>query len=182
MHLTRRNVALMIATLALLVTTGCSKWTVVKQAAPNPFAGASTFHVEAIKYDVKDHSNKEAWEKDKKRVNDTFAQTLREEADDKKFVGASDDVIVVRPLVTNMDGGVSMGVTSTAARIDMTVQLVRGGKILDEITVSGESSQGDGVSIGGIATSGYSASDRLDTVAEKLGDAVASYIDERTSS
>lgn len=188
-----QHLTLLLASL-LMLCTGCSRWTVVKQAEPNPFAGVRKVYLEPINYDglmVQDRSEQEFkagrdadanenWDRDKQRVNDTFMKELTEEADDLEFVGsAGEGVIVVKTQITNMHGGISLGLTSTNARIEMTVKLALGGTEHDEITLVEETGQNEGFSIGGIATSGYSGSDRLDQTAEKLGDAVAAYVSER---
>lgn len=174
--------------LGLLLTLGaCTRWTVVRQAAPNPFVGQTKFFVEPVDYGQisaapREGDSAKRFESDKERVAQTYLGELREEADELQFVGEpSDDTVTIRSSITSMDGGVSMGITSTAAEINMTVQLVKGGEVLDEIALSAEASQSEGVSIGGVATSGYSGSDRLHQAAEKLAGYVAAYLEERTS-
>ena len=186
---------LILLSLIGLMSTGCASWSVVKQATPNPFVDQSKFYIAPVDFEglmVKDKSEKEfkadrdadankSWDEDKNRVVEAFTKALRDEADDFKYPSSgSDDVITVRCKITNMHGGISLGLTSTAAHIEMTVQLLKDEEVLDEITVKAEASQGGGVSIGGISTSGYSGSDRLRQAADKLGNYVAAYLESRT--
>ena len=106
---------------------------------------------------------------------------LRDNLGDIQLVGPGDGVIEVKVRVTNMHGGISMGITSTAARIEMTLQLMKDGQVADEVTMVGTASQDEGVKVFGVATSGYSGSDRLNQAAEKLGDYAATYFKDRTA-
>ena len=194
--MSRHLLSSIVIAFAILLGNGCQKWVVVKQATPNPFIGQTNFHVEPVGYEglmVQDKSEAQFkadrdgdananWDKDKQRVSNTFISEIKDEADDLQYADApGGDVVIVRSKITNMHGGISMGLTSTAAHIDMTVQLIKGGDVIDEISIAANASQGEGVSVMGVATSGYSGSDRLNQASEKLGEIVASYLESRTS-
>ncbi len=182
-----QRLALLVVAALALSTVACARWNVVRQATPNPFVGATTFYLEPIDYSVMAGPEREGakaaeWDKVKERVNQTYLATIQKEADGFQFVKEPNaDVVVIRTRVTAMDGGITMGLTSTSARIEMTVELVKGDQALDEIELAAEANQREGVSIGGIPTSGYTAGSRLNQASEKLGDAVAAYVAERTS-
>jgi hypothetical protein len=197
MHKLARAGSLLKATLVIalaLTLVGCTRWTVVQQASPNPFPGLMKLHLEPVSFEgmmvqdreeaeflaERDEEGRQRWLDDKRKVAETYLSSLRDEAEGYQVVQApASDAISVRSHVTNMHGGVSLGFTSSAARIEMTVQLFKDGKLADEIVLAGEASQSEGISIMGVDTSGYSGSDRLGQAAEKLGDAVADYVDER---
>ena len=176
--------------------SGCTPWKVVRQAVPNPFVGETRFHVAPIDYSDlmvqhrterefkadRDAEQNQRWDRDKQKVNATYrAETASEVSGIQILDAPAQGVPTVRSRITNMHGGISLGLTSTAARIEMTVQLLKNGQVMDEILIAQETSQSEGVSIGGIATSGYTGSDRLGQTAEKLGEALADYLEERTS-
>jgi len=73
-----------------------------------------------------------------------------------------------------------MGVGSTAAHIELTVQIVKGDTVLDEFKTAADYSQGESGSINGVSLGGYSGSSRLGKAAEKLGEYAADYMQKRT--
>ena len=153
--MSRRLLGFIVIAFAIFLGTGCQKWTVVKQAEPNPFIGQTKFHVAPISYEglmVQDRSEAQFkadrdadqnknWDNDKQHVSDTFSAEIKDEADGLEYTDApTEDAITVRSRITNMHGGISMGITSTAAHIEMTVQLVKGSDVMDEITVAADAS------------------------------------------
>jgi hypothetical protein len=172
------------ALLAALLCAACSHAHVIKQASPNPFVGARTFSIEVPDYSrlLEDGATRrnESFQRDKKRVADTFLATLREETDGMARVAhARPDTMVVRSFVTGMHGGISLGITSSAARIEMTVQLLRNGQVLDEVAFEAEATQDEGFKVMGVDTDGYSGSARLEQAAKRLAGYVADYIEDR---
>ncbi len=191
----RSMLAVMVAALALLFGQGCTHWTVVKQANPNPFVGQKKFVLEEPSFDglmvdtrteadfKSGRSSEEngRWDADKKRVVEAFVAALRDDTHDLEWASEPGDAVLVRTHITNMHGGISAGIVSTAAHVAMTVQLLKGNEVLDEIVTAGEYSQNESIHVGGVATGGYSGSDRLGKAADKLGGYVASYLASRTS-
>ena len=89
----------------------------------------------------RDADQNKNWDNDKQHVSDTFSAEIKDEADGLEYTDApTEDAITVRSRITNMHGGISMGITSTAAHIEMTVQLVKGSDVMDEITVAADAS------------------------------------------
>ncbi len=191
----RKLLALLIAALGLAFGQGCvPHWTVVKQATPNPFVGQNKFVLAEPSFEglmVQERPEAEfkagrtaeenqRWDDDKKKVADTIVGRIREVTHYEWLKEPSADAVVVRTRITNMHGGISMGIGSTASNIEVSVELVKGSDVLDVIVTSGQYSQSEGVHVGGIATSGYSGSDRLGKAADKVGSYVADYLESRT--
>jgi hypothetical protein len=191
----RKLLVLVVAALGLFFGQGCiPHWQVVKQATPNPLVGQNKFVLEEPSFEglmVQDRPEAEfkagrnaeenqRWDDDKKKVADTIIGKIREETHYDWLKEPSADAILVRTKITNMHGGISMGIGSTASRIAVTVQLVKGSDVLDEITTEGSYSQGESMKIGGISTGGYSGSDRLGKAADRVGGYVADYLESRT--
>jgi hypothetical protein len=184
------------ACLFALFATGCGPhYVVVRQASPNPFAQPGPFAVAPVSFAnlVVDGKPEDAflagrdpdanarWDADKQRVATTFAESLKANVDSIGWVGANQPgATVVVAHVTEMHGGVSLGLGSTAAHISMEVQLVRGGQVLDEIKVQAETTQGESGRVGNVPLGGYTGSERLRKTADKLGGYVASYLESRT--
>ncbi len=164
-------------------SVGCARWKVVKSAAPNPFIGHKQFKVEPVDFSevVAAKNGAPKFEKDKLAFSKVYATSLREEADGYQWSTEDNaDTVTIRSKAMSLDGGISLGITSTNATAHMIVQLVKGGEVLDEISVKAKASQEDKVKVFGISTGGYTAAARIKDVAKKLGDYVAGYLESRT--
>src|SRR5207302_3688383 len=78
------------------------------------------------------------WDTDKRKVADTLVGKIREETHYDWAKEAGPDAVLVRTRITNMHGGTSVGIGSTPSHVAVTVQLVKGGDVLDEISTAGE--------------------------------------------
>lgn len=159
------------------LAAGCAGYTVTKQATPNPFAGQAKFAVEAIQYG--DGVNADA------EVQQEIAASFREELSSElgsgiQLVDAADaDTPAIRVIVLEIREGTAMNLQMDPAVLDTTVQLVKGGEVLDELRIHKVMNQAPGVTIGGIPTAGYAAKDRLGALADDVAEEVADYIEGR---
>jgi|GEM_PF-4300559 len=167
---------LILVAIAMLASACGPNWVVIKQADPNPLKGKKSFAVESFDWGdskpEKDH---------KKAIHKAYMEELKDEGEPLKFkkkAGKGD--IILRTKVTMLEGGISAGIMSSTAELHVTVQLLDGDEVLDEIQLRSEADQSDAPSINGIPLGGYSQEQRLETCAEKLADDLAEYLETRT--
>jgi hypothetical protein len=173
--------------LLVVLSTACGvPWTVVRQAAPDPFVGHGQFMVEHLHFEqtrVGDKSEAEyaagkqpeeqqSWQADKDAMADQFAAGLASEGEGVVQVGGPGGSIV-RPTVTFIEPGFYVGVASHPSEVDMDVQVLDPqGRLEDEIAIR--------VVVPASMTNPASGS-RLRQAAERLGEIAAKYLKTRVA-
>lgn len=181
--------------LALLALSGCApKWTVLRQAEPNPFVGKTEFAVLPVDYgdlkvgekseaqylSEKDEGQRASFAGDKQGMADNFLAALREEASAEGLVvqqaAGEVKVFLLRPHVYFVEPGFYAVVASAPSQVAMKVTIESpDGKVLDEIELSHQTDSRSGFSVGGISTN-PSSGGRLRDDAAALGEAVGEYL------
>jgi uncharacterized lipoprotein YmbA len=139
---------LLTLALALVAASGCSPWTIVKQANPNPLAGqkalvAEPLHFESMKVGSKteaeylagkDGKQQESWKADLASMTQLFADNLARQAKGVQITAGSAGPLVVRPIVTMIEVGNFNGVFNIPTDVMVTLQIVDDkGTVLDDI-------------------------------------------------
>lgn len=166
-------------------------YSVIKQASPNPFVGATKFVVMPIdytglhvgsksaeKYEAgKSEKQADSFEGDKEGINNEFQNALRAKAG-KNGIGvevAAGEVttFVIKPFVSFVEPGFYAYVASHPSKVEMTVKITdKDGKELDEIMVQHESAA---------SMTSPSSGGRLRSDGDALGGYVARYLMDRTA-
>jgi hypothetical protein len=172
---------------AVLFTTGCQSWVVVKQANPNPMVGKTAFALESLHFEAvsiggktetaylsdKEEKTKQSWEADKTDSTRIFGERVRAGVKSVTFTDAATPgaQFLVRALVTYWEPGSFAVVVNIPSemRISLTVSDDKGA-ILDEVAFKRQ--------IGASMTS-PSSGDRMRSAAQVLGDDVARYLNTR---
>jgi len=161
---------------AAAFAAGCASYKVMKQATPNPFTGQAKFVAEAVQYAEGVNASAEV----QQEIQSSWREELGSELSAMQLLDAPDgDAPVIRARVTQIKEGTVLNLQMDPAVLHMTVQLVKGEEVLDEIVVNLAMTKAPGVTIGGIPTAGYAAKDRLGSLADDIAEEVASYIESR---
>jgi hypothetical protein len=174
----------LLSLLSLLSACGGVPWTVVRQAAPDPFVGQGQFAVEHLHFEQtrvgdkaeadyaasKEPEQQQSWQADKDAMAAQFLAGLSSEGEGVVSVGGPGGAIV-RPIVTFIEPGFYVGVAAHPSEVDMDIQVLDAqGQLRDEISVS--------VIVGASMTNPASGS-RLRDAAERLGEITARYLKTR---
>ncbi len=174
--LSQLKLVLPLVAFAFFASACGPSWVVIKQADPNPLQGKSSFVVEPFDFgDIKPEKDHEV------AIQEAYLEELKDEGEPLKFkkTAAAGDILI-RTKVTMLEGGISAGLMSSTSELHVTVQLLEGETLLDEVQFRAEADQSDAPSINGIPLGGYSQEQRLETCAEKIGDNLAEYLEKRT--
>lgn len=164
------------------------RWTVVRQATPDPFLNHPAFSVEPLHFEptqvggkseaaylaTKDPQQQQTWQADKEAMSERFAAGLAEASDGLQVGGAAAPAGgLVRPVVTFIEPGYYAGISAGSTRVNMTVQILDAQKqVQDEIAIS--------ASIGANMVNSASGT-RLRKAATELGKITASYLKTRVA-
>lgn len=170
----------MLALLAL--ASGCGpRWTVVKQADPNPMTASSKFMPEKVSLEglrvgskseaqwvgTKEGETAEKWEGDKLAMNDEFQSGFESSRDGFGVPAGPEGTFKVRAHFTNYEPGFYVGVASGNAQIDATIDVVDPkGAVIDTFKVSAYAG-------------GMSAGQRARSCAHQIGATAAKYVRKR---
>jgi hypothetical protein len=183
----RTLLLLPIALFALLFTACGPRWTVVRQATPDPFAGKPDFTIEKIHFDNlrvggkseqeyldgKDDSQRASWQADKEAMSEAFAVALSTSEQGLSIGPVRPNAAIVRPIVTFIEPGFYVGVAAGNTRVNIGVQVLDArGAVLDEITISSTIAASMGNPASGT---------RLREAAEDLGHVTAKYLHTRVA-
>lgn len=163
--------ALVLASLC----AGCSKgnWVIRSQAEPNPLLGQKTFVVEVVEF-----RELSIEKKDQEVIRAAYNYELRREGQDRYSYVLPEDAkpedVRIRTSFLHVD--------SSESEVEVLVQLVKDGVVVDEFTLSAEASFSifDSTSRGNVSLGYASERQRLDNCGEELGENVTQYIDSRT--
>jgi len=190
--------ALALAVFAL-VAAGCApRWTVLRQAEPNPFVNKTEFAVLPIDYDGlmvgektedeylsgKSAKQAESFDGDKRGMIQKFETAMREAAADDgiHIESASGEVkapFIIKPHVTFVEPGFYAVVASGASQVILRLRIETSkGELLDEIELTHSTNSAQGSSVMGISLN-PSSGGRLRDDAEEIGDAVGEYLTTR---
>jgi hypothetical protein len=184
-----RLVVLLVAVLGF----GCmhARWTVVRQASPNPYPVDASFAVEPLHFEgavvagrteaqyLADKSDdlKNLWESDKQQTAMTYAERVSADAalTAKAIVpGSPPDpkAYIVRATVLNVEPGAFAGVAvqPTEMRIALQVLAPGGGQVIDEIRLRATVPAG---------STSPSTGGRMRSAASDLGASTAEYLRSR---
>lgn len=150
-------------------------YVVIKQAEPNALYEQKSFSVEKIDFS----KIKDVEEGHVTAIQAALEAELKDEASSLEF--KSGGALSIHPRVTLLEGGITGGLMSSDAELHLVVQIKKGDEVLDEVEFRAKANQNDGVSIGGIPTSGYSDTARLEQCAETIGEELADYLNKRVS-
>ncbi len=157
-----------------LFVSGCSaNYAVIKQATPNPVAGAAELGLMPIEFAV------ETSDEIKEEIVKSFNDTLKDDIGSVKLVETAE--YSIKPVITLIAEGTAINLVRDPTKLNMTVQIVKGEEVVDEIQFAWVMTKQSGFSVGGIPMSGYAGKDRLGSVADEIAEEVAGYIDGRTA-
>ncbi len=175
-----------IALLALVAASCGPPWQVVRQAMPNPMLGQRAFVLapmsfvnlvvgekpEAAYLAEKDPGQRGSWDQDKSAMAQMFLDGVRGTAEGLAISPRSSGGFTVEPHVTFIEPGFYVGLAARSSEVNMTVRILQGGTLLDEITI-GVTVPADlgNPSVGG----------RLRAGASRLGGILGRYLVHRTS-
>jgi len=180
---------MMLAALFLTVV-GCGvPWTVVRQAAPSPLVGKTSFALNPIDFTglrvgekdeagylaEKDDDSKANWVGDKKGMNDEFAKACAAEASGMgiQVMPGGKAEFVIQPKVSWIEPGFYAYVAAKASNVQMTVVIQdASGNVVDEITMEHAT---------GASMTNPAVGNRLRDDAEALGAYMARYLQSRVS-
>jgi hypothetical protein len=177
------------ALLLLSLATGCGpRWTVIRQATPDPFLHRPQFAVERLHFEwlrvgdkteaeymaEKTPEQKDSWDADKARMVEAFARSVAEAERGIQITPAPvQGGSIVRPIVTFIEPGFYAAIASGATRVHLTVQLLDAwGRPLDEIRIES--------AVPASMTNAASGT-RMRQAAEDLGEVTAKYMQTRVS-
>lgn len=186
-----KNILVSVVVIALgLVCSACghAPWTIVRQAAPDPFVGKNQFTVEGLDFEHvqigdrpseaafladKAAKEKDDWDAAKKGMNESFNGGVAETGAGLQLAAGAP--YIVRPLVSFADPGKYAVVYARATVVNLTVQVVDASnqQVLDEIGIMAD-----------VGASIYdpSADHRLREAAELLGKLTGRYLKTRVTS
>ena len=144
----------LLVTAFLLVACMHSRWSVVRQEAPNPFSTQTTFAIEPIHFEAmtvsggteaqflttKNDDLKNLWQSDKKEMSATYVERMSTDPFVHAMVitpekPADPKAYVLRLSITQLEPGSFAGVVVEATDVRATLQVLApgSGKVLDEI-------------------------------------------------
>lgn len=184
--------SLVLSTTLFALGCGGAEWRVIKQASPNPFAGRAAFAVLPVDYSglhvgemaeadylaAKDPETKESFEGDKDGINEKFLAALREHANEQGLVvepaaGQVKAAFLIRPHVAFIEPGsplMGMGPNSEV-RMRVTIETTEGKKLDVVELVHGTPAA---------SWAQVSAGQRVRQDADAIGEALATYLVQRT--
>jgi hypothetical protein len=173
--------------LLALASAGCGhkQWTVIRQAAPDPFVGKNQFTLEKMHFEGmsvgmnpseaafladKSAKDKQDWEDAKNGMIEAFSGGVSSTGEGLKLADGSP--YLLRPIVNAVDPGRYAVVYGRDTDLTMTVQIVDGssGQVLDEVGIH--------TSVGA-SLYDPSADHRMREAAEKLGKIAGEYLKTR---
>lgn len=181
---------------AAALLAGCApRWTVLREAQPNPFVGKTEFAVMPIDYSGlhvgelteaeylarKDEGQQASFDGDKRGMIAKFEEAMRSAAADEGIhvQSAEGEVtapFIIKPHVTFVEPGFYAVVASGASQVNMTVRIETAqGQLLDEIELIHATNSANGSSVMGISLN-PSSGGRLREDAEEIGDAMGEYL------
>ncbi|HEX5053987.1 MAG TPA: hypothetical protein VFZ65_19570 [Planctomycetota bacterium] len=168
-----------------LALAGCSPWTVVQQAEPNPFVGQKDFAFSPLEFSSKptvDPGKEEDLAHDLEAMGQVYATTLRD-AGTKAGLHITEgrDPFTIHSDVTTLDlGGFWVGYSD----VGMTIELRKpDGTVLDKITVDRriQIHDSDDSVRGTISTvKSLDSGNRIRQGAKEIADVIVEYLSERT--
>jgi hypothetical protein len=174
--------------IAVLSSAACGgvPWTVMRQAAPDPFVGHGQFTVERLHFEQtriggkteaeyaadKQPEEQQSWQADKDAMSEQFASGLASEGEGVVTEVAQGGAIV-RPTVSFIEPGFYAGVAAHPTEVDLDVQILDPqGNVQDVIGIR--------VVVGASLTNPASGS-RLRQAAARLGEITAQYLKTRVA-
>lgn len=133
---------------ALAGSAGCTRWTVVRQAAPNPMNGATKFVLEPLHWENatvggkteaeyfsdKEPQQQQSYVTDKLETTALFVSQVKARGA-VQWVVADPQAYIVRPIVEHWEPGFYAAVAHRDARMDLRVQILTPqGQVVDEFT------------------------------------------------
>jgi hypothetical protein len=186
----RRLVPLSFVLATSAIGLGCGpRWTVVRQAVPDPFLNQRDFFIEPVHSEgVRVGEKSEAvyladktpdqgasWQTDKADMISQYAEGLMAAGEGMKFtMQPGPTIFIVRPILVFVEPGFYVGVAAHATEVTMRVELLSpAGQPLDVISIESA-----------IAASAFNAASgtRLRQAAHDLGGVTADYLKKRVSS
>jgi len=144
--------SLLLFAIVLFVGIGCGpRWQVVRQASPNPLAGASKFALEPVHYESlviggksdaeysagKDEKERASWMDDKKGTEVALLSELQARAQGLLFSGmppADTQTFIVRTTVVFWEPGF-YAVAARDSEMRVNVQILGPAGVIDEFTI-----------------------------------------------
>jgi len=188
----RLQISLIAFATSIFGTACAASYDVVRSAEPSPFSCNAEFVVLPIAYDslqvgkkteadylfTKSPETQKRWEQDKRAIDREFHHTLITQANERgvrvqtALPAGEPDAFVIRPVISVIEPGFFAGPAMHASEVLLTVQILTpDGRLLDEIDLESET-------MGSIVHP--TTRSRFESDAEKLGEAVAEYLDTRT--
>ena len=179
---------LVLFAIVLFVGIGCGpRWQVVRQASPNPLAGASKFALEPVHYESiviggksdadysagKDEKERASWMEDKRGTDVAFTSELQARGEGLMFSGmppADQQTFIVRTSVVFWEPGYYAAVAARDSEMRINVQIIGPAGVIDEFNVYSR-----------IVATLYNPSTggRMRSAGKDIGAVVASYLKKR---
>ncbi|MBK7395969.1 MAG: hypothetical protein IPJ34_06595 [Myxococcales bacterium] len=170
---------------AVAGSTGCTRWTIVRQAAPSPLNAASKFVLEPMHWENtsvggkpeaqyfadKEPAQQQSYATDKVEATGLFVTNLKSHAGSVQWTTADPQAFIVRPIVEHWEPGFYAVVARQNARMDLRLQILTPqGQVVDEITVW---------STAQATVTSPSSGQRMRMCGEDLGGVVGNYLSSR---
>lgn len=186
----RRHFTLLATLVAALLMGGCFKrYTVIRQAMPNPFLGMHSFAVEPVHFETlqvgqtteaewlsrKTPEQQASYMNDRQAMIQRFVERMTARNPGLEIIAGpppSPQTFIVRPILEFIEPGFYIGIMKLDTQARMRVQvLTQAGQVLDEfLTYTRVEAYLFNPATGG----------RLRTAADRLSDAATQYLRDRT--